>query len=75
MNFNPLLLIFFIKQIGVSAGVEHYKDKFGIVLLPNQQPIRLDMTFPLPLTVAVKLMLSIFFFKNLTIKKFTNNRP
>ena len=26
--------------------IEHQKSKLGVVLFPNEQPIRLDMAFP-----------------------------
>ncbi len=42
------------KQVGVSTGVKHQKFQLVALLLPNQQPVGLDMTLPLALAVAVE---------------------
>ena len=34
------------KQVGMRPRIKHQKSKLGVVLFPNEQPIRLDMTFP-----------------------------
>ncbi len=52
----------------MSACVKHDEDKFFIVLFPYKQPIRLDVTLPLSITVAMKLMNAVFFGKCLAIE-------
>ena len=42
------------KEVGVSAGVKHQKLQLVTYLLPNQQPVGLDVALPLALTVAVE---------------------
>lgn len=38
----------------MCAGIEHDENKILISLLPNQQPIGLNVTFPLPLAVTMQ---------------------
>ena len=52
--------VLFIKQVGMCACTEHNKNEFLVVLLPNEQPVRLDVTLPLTLAVAVELMRLVF---------------
>ena len=52
-RFFQLLLIFFAEQVGVGTSVEHHENQFLVVLLPNEQPVRLDMAFPLPPAVTM----------------------
>ena len=56
-----LLLIFLVEQVGVRPRVEHDEDELRVVLLPDEQPVRLDVALPLALTVAVKFMRLIFY--------------
>ena len=34
------------EQVGVRAGVRHQKHQFSVVLLPNHQPVGLDVALP-----------------------------
>ena len=52
--------VLFIKQVGMCACTEHNENEFLVVLLPNEQPVRLDVTLPLTLAVAVELMRLVF---------------
>ena len=49
------------EQVGVCAGVKHQKFQFVALLLPNQQPVGLDMTLPLALSVTVEHVWAIDF--------------
>ena len=40
--------------------VEHDEEEFRVVLLPDEQPVGLDVALPLPLSVAVKLVRPVF---------------
>ena len=40
--------------------IEHDENKLLVMLLPDEEPIRLDMTLPLTLAIAVKLMGLVF---------------
>ena len=40
-----------LKQIGVCAGIEHQQGEAVVVLLPHQQPVRLNMTLPRAVTL------------------------
>ena len=51
-----LLLVFFAEQVGVRSRIEHDEDKFLVVLLPNEEPVGLDVALPLTLAVAVQHM-------------------
>ena len=42
------------KQICVRPCIQHEQGQFSIILFPNQQPVRLYMAFPLPISVAMK---------------------
>gem|GEM_PF-3508582 len=46
----------------MSACINHDKNEFMIMLFPNKQPVRLDMTFPLSFTIPRQDMCMIFFF-------------
>ena len=46
----------------MRSCVEHDENKFLVVQLPNEQPVGLDVTLPLALAVAVKLMDMVFLF-------------
>ena len=35
-----------LEQIGVCAGVEHQQGEACVVLLPDEQPVRLDVALP-----------------------------
>lgn len=52
-SLSELLAFVLSKQIRMSARVNHNKNQFFIVLLPNKQPIRLYMTLPLSFSVAM----------------------
>ena len=56
-----LFLILFVEQIRVRARVEHDEDELCVVLLPDEQPVGLDVALPLAAAVAVKLMRLIFY--------------
>lgn len=45
-----------LKQIRVCAGVDEYKNKFFVVLLPYQQPVGLQMTLHASLITAMQRM-------------------
>lgn len=34
------------EKIGMGSCVNHEKHQFCVELFPNEQPVRLDMTFP-----------------------------
>ena len=42
------------KQICVRPCIQHEQGQFSIILFPYQQPVRLYMAFPLPISVAMK---------------------
>lgn len=44
----------------MCACIQHYENKFLVVLLPDKKPIRLYVAFPLTFSVAVKKMRQIF---------------
>lgn len=44
----------------MSTGLNHKHNKFKIILLPDQEPIRLNMTFPSTNMFSDKLMWLIF---------------
>ncbi len=43
----------------MSAGIEKQQIQFGIILLPDHQPIRFNMAFPLPGVLSAESMWSI----------------
>ena len=45
----------------MGAGIYHQKYEFVVILIPYQQPIRLDMTFPIAFVLAVENVRAIFF--------------
>ena len=47
----------------MCACIEHDKYEFRVMLFPNEQPVRLDVTFPLATAVAMKHMWKIGFWK------------
>jgi len=51
------------EQIGVGTCIQKHKDKLLIAYLPNKQPVGLNVTFPLPLTVACQDVGMILFFE------------
>jgi len=52
--------VLFAKQVGMSTSIEHDENEFLVILLPNEQPVRLDVTFPLTFAIAVELMRLVF---------------
>lgn len=40
----------------MCACIDHDKYKFLVVLLPDEEPVGLDVTLPLPLSVAIQHM-------------------
>ena len=44
----------------MRSCIEHDEDKLLVVLLPNEEPVWLDMAHPLALAVAVELMGLVF---------------
>ena len=60
MSFGWLLLVFLVKQVGMRARVEHDEDKLLVALLPDKEPVGLDVALPLALAVAVEHMGKVF---------------
>ena len=58
-----LFLILFVKQVRVRARVEHDEDELCVVLLPDEQPVGLDVALPLAAAVTVKNVRLIFCWK------------
>ena len=48
------------EQVGMCTRVEHDENEFRVVLLPDEQPVWLDVTLPLSLTVAMKFVRLVF---------------
>ena len=48
------------KNIGMCACSHQQHCQFGIILVPNQQPIRLDVTFPTVIELTREFMWFIF---------------
>ena len=48
-----------LEQVGMRAGLQEQQRQLHVVLLPYHQPVWLDVTFPLSVSVARKLMWSI----------------
>ena len=47
------------EQVGVRAGLQKQQRQFVVILLPRHQPVRLDVAFPLSLTIAWQFMWSV----------------
>jgi len=60
MNGWLFPFVFLAEQIGMGSCIQHYENKFLIVLFPNEKPVWLYVTFPLPFSVAMKLVGLIF---------------
>ena len=49
-----------LEQVGMRAGIDEYQAKLSVVLLPHEQPVWVDVTFPAAFVFALQLMLAIF---------------
>lgn len=47
----------------MCSRVKHHKDKFFVVLFPNEKPVGLNMALPLAFAVAMKLVWKVFFWQ------------
>ena len=51
----------FSEKVGMSASIYHQEYEFIFLPIPYQQPIRLDMAFPIAIVLAVENVWAIFF--------------
>ena len=70
-----LSFLSFTEDIGMGACVKHQQYQFVIMLLPQQQPIGAQMTFPFALIVASKHVSLVLLFKRFTLEESANNCP
>ena len=48
------------KEVRMSAGIGHQQYQFAVVLVPNEEPVRSDMTLPIAFVLAVKNVRTVF---------------
>ena len=72
---GSLFLIFLTEQVGMCACIKHDEDKFLVVLLPDEEPVGLDVALPLALAVVVQLMNAMFWVKRLSVQQFSDDCP
>ena len=70
-----LFLILFVEQIRVRARVEHDEDELCVVLLPDEQPVGLDVALPLSLSVARQYVGAVFLFESFSVQQLADHRP
>ena len=58
----------------MGTSIEHDENKFLVALFPYQQPIGLDMAFPLPFVVAFQLVGQILFGECASFRKNFDSR-
>ena len=54
MIAQKVLSFRFAKQISVCSCIQHEQGQFCIILFLYQQPVRLYMIFPLPISVSMQ---------------------
>ena len=59
----------------MSSCIYQYKNEFCFVLLPNKEPVGLDVALPLPLVVAVQLVSLILLVELLAAQQLGHNIP
>ena len=57
----------------MSTRIYHDEYELLVVLFPDEQPVRLDVTLPLTFTIVLKLMRTMFSIKRFTIEQFVYN--
>lgn len=74
LGMELFLLILFAEQIGMRARIEHDENKLLVVLLPDEEPIGLDVAFPLALAVAVEHMRKVLGWQHAIIREDADSR-
>ena len=59
----------------MSSSIYQYKNEFCFVLLPNKEPVGLNVALPLPLAVAVQLVSLILLVEFLAAQQFGHDIP
>ena len=61
-------LILLAEQVGVGASIQQNEDKFLVLDFPDEQPVGLDVTFPLSFAVACQYMGMVLLFEQLAVE-------
>ena len=56
-----------LEQIGMGTCVQHQQSQLAVILLPNQQPIRLNVTLP-----CVVITKTFQFVRMILLRQFSN---
>ena len=52
----PLIVCFDLEQIRVSSRIDEYQLQLSVILLPYQEPVRVDVTLPATLVFPLQFM-------------------